>query len=189
MHFRRLATFLIGAWLAASVLLDFCAIQNFHQVDRFLESVDAAAAQQIHTLGGRAEARVFLRREVGELNGFLFEQWEIGQLVLGLLVLGVFIFGSGEVPRIALFLVMLMLAIVALDRFYLTPEITRLGRLAISDQTLFWRLHSISSGLELAKLAAGVVAAASLLIRYKDRKRFVREHEKITRVPAPAAQG
>jgi hypothetical protein len=58
MHFRRLASFLIGAWLAASVLMDFCVIQNFREVDRFLEGGDPVS---VHALGGRTEARVFLR--------------------------------------------------------------------------------------------------------------------------------
>ena len=77
------------------------------------------------------------------------------------------------------------LAIVSVARFYLTPEITRLGRLPIDAH--FWMLHGISSGLELFKLALGLIAAGTLLVRHNDRKRFVREHEKTTRLATPAA--
>jgi len=185
MHYRRLASFLLGAWLAASVLLDFCVIQNFRAVDRFLDAPGPGAAQQVQTMGGKTEARNFLRRETAELNAFLFEQWEIAQLVLGIAILGVFIFGGGEVPRVAFSLAILMLGIVSVARFYLTPEITRLGRLPIDAH--FWMLHGISSGLELFKLALGLIAAGTLLVRHNDRKRFVREHEKTTRLATPAA--
>jgi hypothetical protein len=187
MHYRRLASFLMGAWLAAGALLDFCVIQNFRAVDRFLETSGASAATQVHSLGGRAEARTFLRLEVAELNAFLFEQWEIFQFVFGIAIIGVFIFGGGEAPRAALILTILMLGILSVQRFYLTPEITRLGRLPIDAH--FWMLHGISSGLELLKLALGLVAASTLLVRHTDRKRFVKEHEKMTRLATPAAQG
>jgi hypothetical protein len=187
MHYRRLASFLMGAWLAASGLLDFCVIQNFHAVDRFLETPDARAVQEIQAVGGREEARTFLRMEAADLNAFLFEQWEIFQFVFGIAILGVFIFGGGEVPRAAFILTILMLGILSVQRFYLTPEITRLGRLPIDAH--FWMLHGISSGLELLKLALGLVAAGTLLVRHTDRKRFVKEHEKMTRLATPAAQG
>jgi hypothetical protein len=177
----------MGAWLAASALLDFCVIQNFRAVDRFLETPEVTAAQPIQALGGRAEARDFLRREAADLNAFLFEQWEIFQFIFGIAILGVFIFGSGEAPRAAFVLTILMLGILCVQRFYLTPEITRLGRLPIDAH--FWMLHGFSSSLELLKLAMGLVAAGTLLIRHTDRKRFVKEHERTTRLATPAAQG
>lgn len=185
MHYRRLACLLMGAWLAASALMDFCVIQNFRAVDRFLEAGDPAAAQQVHTLGGRAEARTFLRREAAELNAYLFEEWEIFQFVIGITLLGVFIFGGGQAPRAALLLTIAMLILVSIARFYLTPEIARLQRLPIDAH--FWMLHGISSGLELLKLGLGLTAAGTLLIHRDDRKRFVKEHEKITRMNQPAA--
>jgi hypothetical protein len=184
MHYRRLASFLIGAWLAASALMDFCVTQNFREVDRFLERADPGAVQQVQALGGRDEARNFLRREAGELNAFLFERWEIAQLVLGALLLGGFLFG-GDAPRAALLLTTGMLAIVAVNRFYLTPEISRLGQLPVDAH--FWMLHGISSGLELLKLAMGLIAAGTLVLRHTDRKRSVRDHENVPRTASPLA--
>jgi hypothetical protein len=106
-------------------------------------------------------------------------------LAMGIVLTGVFIFGNAEVPKAALLMTGGMLAIVAVDRFYLTPEITRLGRLPVDAH--FWMLHGISSGLELLKLAMGLIAAGTLLVRHTDRKRFVREHEKMTRPATPTA--
>jgi hypothetical protein len=191
MHSRRFVTFLFGAWIAASLLMDFAVIQNFRSVDRFLSAPDPLAAQQMQTMGGKTEARTFLRHEVGELNRFLFEQWERVQLVLGVALLLAIVFGHGDAPRTALFMTLAMLVVVLLDRFWLTPEITRLGRLLDypntpgADSGAFWRLHGIYSGLELLKLALGLIGAATLLVRHTDRNKFVREHEKTMRETAP----
>ncbi len=182
MHSRRLASLLIGAWLAASIFMDFTAIQNFRSVDRFLSAPGPLTAEHIRSIGGREQARVFLRAEAAEANRFFFEQWEYSQLVLGVMLLAVFVFGHGDAPRIAMVLTILMLCIVAADRFLLTGEITRLGRMLDypgtqgAEPATFWRLHGIYSGMELLKLALGLGIAGLLVIRHKDRTRFVREH-------------
>jgi hypothetical protein len=99
----------------------------------------------------------------------------------------VFIFGHGDPPRISLLLSVLMLCIVAVDRFALTGQITQLGRLLDypgspgADAGLFWKLHGIYSGLELLKLALGIGVAGTLVIRHTDRTKFVREHAKAAR--------
>jgi hypothetical protein len=193
MHSRRFTTFLFGAFIVAGILMDFAVIQNFRSVDRFLVAPDPIAAAQIKAMGGKGEARTFLRHEVGELNRFLFEQWERAELVLGVLLVLAIIFGHGDAPRIALFMTLGMLLVVVLDRFWLTPEITRLGRLLDypdvpgADPALFWRYHGIYSGLELAKLAMGLIGVITLLVRHTDRHKFVREHQKISRDAAPRA--
>jgi hypothetical protein len=80
-----------------------------------------------------------------------------------------------------------MLVVVILDRFLLTPEITRLGRLLDypdmpgADAGLFWKYHGIYSALELLKLAMGVAGVVTLLVRHTDRQKFVREHVNLTR--------
>ena len=62
-----------------------------------------------------------------------------------------------------------MLAIVAVQRFYLSPEVASLGR-QIADlppsaqiNSRFWTLHGVYSGIEVAKLLAGVLLAVPLL--------------------------
>ncbi len=193
MHSRRLASLLIGAWLGASVFMDFTAIENFRSVDHFLNAPSAVTADQIRVMGGKTEARIFLRHQAGELNRYLFEQWEYTEIALGLAVLMTFVFGRGEVAKAALALTALMLIVVAAGRFFLTPEITRLGRLLDYPNTpgantgLFWRLHGVYSGLELLKLALGLGVAGSLILQRTDRKKFVREHEKLSRGRTPSA--
>jgi len=60
--------------------------------------------------------------------------------------------------------------------FFLTPEITRLGRAidfvppgtSSADRTRFWTLHGAYSGSELVKLGLGLVLEV-LLVRRRNR--------------------
>jgi hypothetical protein len=54
-----------------------------------------------------------------------------------------------------------MLASVAAQHFFLTPEITELGRHE-PVTAHFWMLHGIYSGIEILKLALGAVLALVL---------------------------
>lgn len=184
-QFRRLASFVLGAWLAGSVLIDAVAIQNFRSVERFLGSPAALAAQDIHTLG-RGETRVLLRHLVAEQNRFYFEHWEWIGLAIGLCFLFLLILGSRP-PKVPILLALAMVAIVLGQRVALTPQITRLGRTldfvapnaASPERDTFWTLHGIYSGLELLKLGIGFTIAGLLIIRRNpDRQMFARESEK-----------
>lgn len=184
MNFRRLATFVLGIWLGASTFMDFVAVQNFRSVDRLLgDNVDLRATDQIHKLGGREDARVFLRHFVGEQNRWFFVQWESIQIGLGLALALVILYGTSS-NKLSLGICIAMLLIVLIDRLILTPEISRLGRSldflpyssASPDHGKFFALHGVYSGLELLKLALGLILTAKLLIRRKrDTKHFARK--------------
>ena len=116
MHFRRLASLLVGAWLMGCLFMDLVAIQNFRSVDRLLSAPSAQAASPIRAMGGHDPARAFLRYQVAEQNRWYFENWERMQIALGLVLLLVLLFGS--VPdRVALGLTLIMLASVPGDAF------------------------------------------------------------------------
>lgn len=196
MHTRRFASLLLGGWLFASALLDFVVIQNFRSVDRFLASPGVVAALQVKAIGGRDEARLFLRRNAAEENRYLFEQWEIAQLAIGATLIGAVVFGRGEITKLVMTLLTGMLAIVCVQRFALTPQIAELGRTldntggSTSNDTLFWRLHGLYSGLELLKIGMGLLTACALLVRSVDRTHFVRAHRKsVNRAAQPQVTG
>ena len=177
MHFRRLASLLVGAWLTGCLFMDLVATQNFRSVDRLLSTPSAQASEHIRAMGGHDAARAFLRYQVSEQNRWYFENWERIQIGLGLLLLLVLLFGS--VPdRFAVWLTVLMLAAVLAMHFFLTPEITRLGRsidftpqgTPSSERARFWNFHGAYSGAELVKLGLGVALAARLLRRKKRRE-------------------
>jgi hypothetical protein len=174
MHYRRFACFLLGAWLAAGLFMALVATQNFRSVDRLLAQPAAAAAEQLHKLG--PAGRMLLRYQAAEQNRWYFETWEIAQVGFGILLLLVLLFGSNE-TNLTLALPLLMLLIVLVQRFALTPQIVDLGRLIdfvpaaepSAERSRFWLLHSSYSGMELVKWALGFLLTARLLLRRKKK--------------------
>jgi hypothetical protein len=172
MHFTRLAAFLLGAWLAGCLFMDMVATQNFRSVERLLAAPSPQLAERVEAMGGHDAARVLLRHQVAEQNRWYFETWEQAQIALGVALLCVLLFGVVR-NRWMIFFSLLMLSIVLLAHFFMTPEITRLGR-AIDfvpagtpspDRARFWKFHGAYSGSELIKLGVGIVLAVLLVRR------------------------
>ncbi|HKD08644.1 MAG TPA: hypothetical protein VKB79_22265 [Bryobacteraceae bacterium] len=166
-QYRRIAGFVLGAWLGAAAFADFAVTENFRAVDRFLRLPGSAGASaEIGTIGGE-RLRPLLRRNAGEENNVIFNDWETAELIIGIALIGL-LFADHVRGRI-MSLAAAMLAIVAVQRFYLSPEVADLGR-QIADlppsapvNSRFWTLHGVYSGIEVAKLLAGVLLAVPLL--------------------------
>ena len=92
MRHTRIAAFLLGAWLLGTLFMIFVATQNFETVDRVMKSPPPEAYKMILALGNDS-ARQLLRYTAGEENRFFFENWELAQLVLGVLLTGLLTFG------------------------------------------------------------------------------------------------
>jgi hypothetical protein len=183
-QFRRLAAFLVGAWLAGSLFMDATAIANFHSVDRFLGDPGIPSAELIHNFG-HGHTRTILRRAAGETNGWLFEQWEWIQLGVGLCLLLVLIYGSRP-PKLLIGLCLVMILLVLVERFALTPEIVRLGRIIdflpddpkVPDRLTFGVYHGAYSAVDIIKLLVGFTIAGVLIVRRQpDPQMFAREAE------------
>jgi len=174
MDFHRFAAFLVGAWLAGCLFMDMVATQNFRSVDRLLAEPPTQMAERVQAMGGHDAARMFLRHHVGEQNRWYFETWEQVQIGLGVVLFLVLLFGAAA-DRWMLFFTLVMLGIVLMARFFLTPEITRLGRAmdfvppgtAAPGRTRFWIFHGAYSGSELIKLGVGMVVGVMLVRRGK----------------------
>jgi hypothetical protein len=175
MHFRRLACFLLGGWLAGGIFMATVATQNFRSVDRLLAKPSAAASQQVDKLG-RDSARMLLRYQAAEQNRSYFETWGIVEIVIGLVLLLTLLFGSAE-KKFTLLLALLMLLIAVLQRFVLTPEIVILGRIIdfvpatqpSPERSSFWVMHATYSSVEVLKWGLAFVLTAKLLFRRKRR--------------------
>lgn len=164
--------------------MDVITRENFRAADRFLASASVQAVVQIHTLG-HDNTRALMRSFASEQNRWSIEQWERVQIGTGLCLVLLLIFGSRP-PKIPIGLSLLMLIVVLVFRFGLTPEITRLGRIVDflppgapgSEQRSFAAMNNAYTILELAKLAMGFTMAAILLIRRRaDPEMFARESE------------
>jgi hypothetical protein len=169
-RYRTLSALVLGVWLGASIFADFAVVQNFETVDRFLAAPgNVLAAAELGKIG-RDRERVLLRRNAGEENNFIFENWERAELVIGLALLVLPAFG-GPLDRLALGLTTAMLLVVAAQHFFLSPQVTDLGR-RIADlppkdplNATFWTYHGIYSGVEILKLALGAGLAVRLSLR------------------------
>lgn len=176
MHFRRFASFLLGAWLAGGLFMALVATANFRSVDRLLARPAAPAGEQLARLG--PAARSVLRYQVSEQNRWYFETWGIAETCIGALLFSILLFGSSE-TALALLLALLMLLIAIVQRFVLTPEIVLLGRmidflpadLRTPERSRFWMLHGAYSGAEVLKWLLGLVLAGKLIFHRRRREK------------------
>jgi hypothetical protein len=179
MHFRRLVCFLLGAWLAGGLFMAAVATQNFRSVDRVLYNPAPAASQEIKAMGPDM-ARAFLRYLVSEQNRWYFERWEGIQIGIALLTFFLLLFGSTE-SKVSLGLALLMLLIVAAQRFLLTPMIISFGRVIdfvpdavhSPERTRFWVLHHAYSGMEVGKWCLCLLLTLKLVLRSRRRSSHV----------------
>jgi hypothetical protein len=170
MNFRRLACLLLGLWLGGSAFMAMVAAENFRSVDRLLAHPAPLAAQHIEGMGPTV-ARMFLRYQAAEQNRWYFETWDSAQIVIGLLLLFVLLFGTGE-GKFTLALPVLMLGVALVDRLLLTPAIIAQGRLIdfvppgiqSLERNRFQVMHGAYSSLEIAKWVLGLVLAGKLLV-------------------------
>jgi hypothetical protein len=130
--------------------------------------------ERIQALGGRDAARALLRYQASEQNRQYFSTWESVQVGLGLLLILVLIV-AGRRDRVTLWLAALMLGVVLLMHFLLTPTITRLGRAMdfapvgrpSGESTRFWIFHGVYSAVELIKLGWGIALGVWLVLLRK----------------------
>ena len=190
MHSTRVATFLIGAWLATCLFLDWGAFQTLGLVDTVLRtpmagaSVVPGAAEAIRGAGVE-QARLLMHHFAAEQNRYIFESWEFVQIVLGLVAAGVVYLATEKRPLPMIFSG-LMLTLVLVQFFAVSPELSYRGRqtdFPHSVDDLQTGVHGIAPNdngvgtltalftvTEAAKLITGAILA-SYLFYYRSRKR------------------
>jgi hypothetical protein len=168
MHARRFACLILGLWLGGAIFMAWVATQNFREVDRLLDQASPAARLELKALG--PNARTLLRYHAAEENRWYFRAWETGQIILGTGFLLVMLFGSRE-NQFTLGGIVLLILIVAVQRFFLTPEITAQGRVldfmapdaGLPDRNRFWVLHSAYAGVEVGKWVLMLVLGGKMI--------------------------
>ncbi len=183
MHTRRLSSFLLGAWLAASLFMSAVAAGNFRAVDRLLDTPSKAASEHIKKLG-KDSTRALLRYQVSELNRYYFDQWELVQLCLGALLAVVLLFATNG-NRLAMALSVFMVLLVVIQHWLVGPQVLALGRLLdftsanapLAQRTQFMAHHRAYLVVEGLKLLAGVVLTVRLLVAVSAGRRRRRTGE------------
>src|SRR5579872_4279323 len=107
MDHRRVSAFLLGAWIMGSLFMVFVAIQNFQMADVL----------------GNSETHAALRDMAGRLNQVFFVNWERAELLLGVLLTVVLVFGGRS--RLQASLSAALLILVAIQHFGVTPQMLR----------------------------------------------------------------
>jgi hypothetical protein len=176
---RALMAFLLGSLLVGIILIGFVAAENFFVVDRLIESPPSTEfrqefQQRLAPLPD-GEARVVLRYLSSELNRFYFRVWGGAEALLGavLLLLAARSGPKGLNDRPLKIGAGVMLVLILLMTFYLTPQIVEVGR-AIDfvprdppppELRQFGMLHAAYSLLDLAKLLIGIWLTVRLVRR------------------------
>ncbi len=164
-------------WLAGGILLEFLASGNFRAVERTMHDPQPSAAIRILKLGA-ADSHMLLRYQAAEQNRAAFEAWENAQLLGGLLFFFYLLFGTTE-DKFALAVALLLVLVVALQRFVLTPELNGLGRLLdfVPDsvpsphRARYGNLDATYLGIEIGKGLAQLALAAMVLSGARRRSR------------------
>jgi hypothetical protein len=150
--------------------MDWIAAASFRASDRLLSDRQYAAAPLVKTLG-IANARTLLRYQTAEQNRNFFETWETAQLFLGLALFLYMLFGTTE-RQTPLIIVLVMIAMAALQRFIITPdlnsiargvEFARLGG-ASAESDKFWALHSAYTTVEVLKWGFAIALTIRMLL-------------------------
>ena len=171
MHARRLACFILGMWLAAGIAVAWLERADFQTIQDVLSQPDPAVAQRIKALGAH-ETYLLMGHVASEQRQRTIRSWEDLQLLLGLGFFFFLLFGTRE-GKLPLAMALLLVGMVLLERFLLTPEALSLARIAsfatgrasAGETVRRMVLSSTHEGFEIAKLTVEVALAAMLVLR------------------------
>ena len=127
MHTRRLASFLIGAWLLGSLLIAFVMIPGMQrQTEAILAAPPSAIAKDIDDLGPDV-ARLMLDYQVAEATRFIEQIWGIAQLGLAGALLAAVVFTAHR-SKFLIATSAVMAVLVCLQTLYILPTVRATGR-------------------------------------------------------------
>jgi hypothetical protein len=179
MHTRRLASYILGAWLLGSLFFTFVTTQTMVTVDRIMESPPGPVAKDIEDLGSDL-TRILLQYQATEFNRFLTNTWEVLQIGLALAFISATILTAHR-SKFLIIVSTLMLGIVITQTTYLSPSMAALGRsfdflpktAAPQERENYRNFEVMYNTASVVKLLLGATLAARLLFdRYGFQKKF-----------------
>ena len=177
MYSRRMANFLLGAWIGASLLMAFVEIENYRSPSLVLSRPVLPAAKLMDGLG-QQNAQLLLRHFAAEQIRHYSSIWEEFQIGVAVILGGLLLAGTTK-RMFPLLVCGVMLALVLFEHFALTPELAYQGRAAdfppgsaaIGSVARVWALQQMYAGAEIVKLLAGGVLASFLFAYHATRRR------------------
>ena len=183
---RRIATFLLGAWMGCSILILVVVLQNPRSAGMLVSNPVEEARPLVEKLGA-AEAQTLLAHYANEQSRAYLANWELAQLVFGVVMLAALIF-SGQRWVIPATLTLAMCGLVLFEHFGISPDLLFYGRQAdfvraeasYSLESQLWTLTRTYGAAEAIKLLCGGTMASYLFVtqpgsRAKKRRRSSEE--------------
>jgi hypothetical protein len=99
MHTRRIAAFLLGAWLFGTALMAVVARESFGAIEQVLARPGSQAGEIIRALGAD-NARLFLHYYAASERQILLNYWEWTEIAVGV-ALAAILFSTKHVSRLA----------------------------------------------------------------------------------------
>lgn len=172
-----MATFLLGVWLGCSVFMGFVVLENLHSASLVIAAPVEPVSRILSTLG-QDPVEQLLRHHAAQQTRNLLYLWGRAQLALGL-ALGICLYFATQKRTLSLVLCAIMLAVVMLQVFAVTPELSFRGREAdfAQDQAasvgtvrllILYQMLLISEGV---KLVVGGILTSYLLTFRTSRRR------------------
>ncbi|MGB7760925.1 MAG: hypothetical protein WBL61_13910 [Bryobacteraceae bacterium] len=171
MQARRLACFILGMWLAAGIAVAWLEREDFQTIQDVLSHPDPAVADRIKVLGAH-ETYLLMGHVAAEQRQRTIRTWENVQLVFGLGFFFFLLFGTHE-GKLPLAMALLLIGIVLMERFLVTPETLSLTRIASFARTRTASgeaiqrlvLSATHEGFEIAKWIVEAALGAVLILR------------------------
>jgi hypothetical protein len=186
MHLRRVASFLLGAWIAGSLFALYIASNSGVAAERVIRLPPPELRPVIEALGADKAASL-LHFNGAEQGRLYLHDWGRLQLLLGPALVAILAF-STRISRLALGLGGAMLVFAAFSSLFLVPEVDYLGRGLefapgwSADRARYLALQGTFSVLEVLKMALGFALAAYLFL-YKTHRFREAVDETVTREP------
>jgi hypothetical protein len=179
-HTRRIASFILGAWVAGSLFMLFISIQNARSANALLLSPLPEAAK-IMDDAGRDRAALLLRHAAAEETRSALFAWEKVQIPLAI-ALGGFLFLGTQKRIFPLVLCGAMFALVVFQHLGISTELAYLGRetdfppgdALIGPQKRMIALEEVYYAAEAIKLvAAGILASFLFVFRARRARKEI----------------
>jgi len=175
MHWRRIASFLLGAWLAGSLVAVLACLNNAGSVDEAM-GIGDTTARQVIARAERDGARMLLRSLTAVENARLLSGWELAQAPIGVLLMIMLLMERPTRILVALPLVMLLL--VGFEHVLVLPEIAWLSqalsflpdREGLTQRNRLDNLQRIYAFAEALKLLLGIALAVLLFVMRTGRR-------------------
>jgi|SRR5579863_1227509 hypothetical protein len=171
MHTRRMAGFLLGAWLGGSILMILIQVENLRFTASLLATPSDQAVEVLKKTGPQQNLDLLMRYQAAEQNRRYSYIWEEAQFGLAL-ILGAYLFLGTQRRIFPMVFCGLMLLMVIFEHLGVTQELTYRGREAdfppgntsYSVQTRVWALYQVYAWVEGTKLVLGVLLSGYLFI-------------------------